>query len=286
MYVAAIDIGKLNMCFYIENVQNNDISSRKDILLWVNKDITTNCKVTKYVDPELFYNLTDLLNTYKTEWDKCDVILIEQQMSFGRNKINTLALKLAQHCFSYFQIMYGRSKTIIDFPSYHKTQLLNAPKHMTKPQRKKWTVTKLTEFLQHNPTDYETFSTYKKKDDLADTLCMVQAYKILQSQIKNSNIPISTTPVYTTDDLTSLKLVELKQKCRMYRIKQTGTKSELIKNLLTITTSDKQHKLYTLKQLNKCSIDKLSALCQNHNIKVDITKKNTKKDLIELLRVV
>jgi hypothetical protein len=62
-----------------------------------------------------------------------------------------MALKLGQHCWSYFSIHYGRSKNIIEFPAYHKTQVLGAEKDkkvtktgkinykaVDKPQRKKW----------------------------------------------------------------------------------------------------------------------------------------------------
>ena len=44
-------------------------------------------------------NWADALDTYKDIFDKCSIIVIEQQMSFN-NAQNTMPLKLAQHLHS------------------------------------------------------------------------------------------------------------------------------------------------------------------------------------------
>ena len=51
-------------------------------------------------------------------------------MSFGK-QYNTMALKIAQHCWSYFAINYGTAKKIEEFPAYYKTQILGAAKIKT-----------------------------------------------------------------------------------------------------------------------------------------------------------
>jgi hypothetical protein len=235
MYIASFDIGKLNLCFYIEefkeeNIKNckdtNDILKEGNIILWKNNNITQNCFHSSYIDTELFHNLTELLDNYSDYWDKCSVFLIEQQMSFGFKKINTMALKLAQHCYSYFQIKYGRNKTIIDFPAYHKTQLLSAPKKMDKPQRKIWCVNKTLEILKLRNLIMTEFNESKKKDDLADTLCMLQAYKILLSIPTTKN-----TITYNREELQKLKVNELKKLCKKNKYKVNGKKSDLIERL-------------------------------------------------------
>lgn len=116
-------------------------------------------------------------------------------MSFGKNKRNTMALKLGQHCYSYFTIKYGRFKKVIEFPAYHKTQVLGAEKirgkkfkngnyrwkTIDKPTRKKWSVAKATEILTYRgeKETIENIKTKAKKDDLADTLTQLQAFKYL-----------------------------------------------------------------------------------------------------------
>jgi hypothetical protein len=143
IWLASFDIGKKNFAFYIEetdsdlltNIQNISFPQRylcdgtpspsfKNILkqvttngktiLFKNNDITSNCRQGKYIDSQLFHNMTELLDMYKPMWDKCSCFVIEQQMSFGKQR-NTMALKLGQHCYSYFTFMYGRFKDIIEF---------------------------------------------------------------------------------------------------------------------------------------------------------------------------
>jgi hypothetical protein len=115
-------------------------------------------------------------------------------MSFGA-KINKMAVKLGQHCYSYFTFLYGRRKCYIEFHAYYKTQILGAPKipgkpyksgkprwkAMAKPQRKKWSVKQAVEILtSRGEVDVlDGLTTVKKRDDLADTLTQLQAFKYL-----------------------------------------------------------------------------------------------------------
>lgn len=222
IWLASFDIGKKNFSFYIEEIELTEIdelpivpkNARYKIdgtpteqfqividkicnsgqrILHENVDLTNNCTKGSYLDPETFHNMTDVLDHYKQYWDQTDIFIIEQQMSFGKNR-NTMALKLGQHCYSYFAINYNRFKKIIDFPAYHKTQILGAPKTMTKtkkgkiswkavdkPARKKWSIDKATSILAERG-DFKGMSdmvSKGKKDDYADTLCQAQAAKYL-----------------------------------------------------------------------------------------------------------
>ena len=162
----------------------------KTVLL-KNSDVTQNCKEGTYLDPETFYNLTDLLDSHREYWLKCSYFIIEQQMNFGRFKRNTMALKLAQHTYSYFVINYGRFKTVVDFPSYHKTQVLGAEKvkgkgkrwkTMGDRERKKWSV-EIAQELVIDRDDMQTLSiitSMKKKDDVCDCILQAQAFKVLE----------------------------------------------------------------------------------------------------------
>jgi len=222
IWVASIDIGSKNFAFYIEEIDTDNLSSISNIskelrynidgtptpafknilkslflngklILFKNSDLTSGCKKGVYLDPETFHNMTDLLDKHRDYWGKCESFVIEQQMSFGK-KHNTLALKLGQHCFSYFAITYGRFKNVIEFPSYHKTQVIGAPKiqnktktgkvtykALDKPARKKWSVVMAKEILEERD-DQDTLkflSSSKKKDDLADVIVMLQSWKYI-----------------------------------------------------------------------------------------------------------
>lgn len=223
IWIASFDIGSKNFAFYIEEVS---ISIFKDLnfiskdnrysvdgtptldfqevleqvytsghkILLKNYDITKGMDKTKYFDLKLCYNLTDVLNLYTEYWDKVSFFVVEQQMSFGK-KHNTKALKLGQHCESYFINRYGRcNKKVIEFPAYHKTQVLGAEKNkstsktgkisyknMKDKERKKWAISHATYILSLRD-DFETMSeigSMKKCDDVSDTIIQVQAFKYL-----------------------------------------------------------------------------------------------------------
>lgn len=221
--IASFDIGTKNFAFCIEEINKNTLENITNIpkverynidgtltekfkeiinivcnngkiVLFKNNDLSKGleCTSTKTTfNHECFYKLTELLDSYVDEWNKCDIFLIEQQMSFGK-KYNTIALKLGQHTYSYFMIKYCKEKKIVEYPSYHKTQILGAPKiehktkkgtykSMEKPARKKWSIQFVMELLKTRG-EIEILSqltSQKKKDDIADTLTQLQSFKYL-----------------------------------------------------------------------------------------------------------
>lgn len=204
VWIASFDPGSVNFSFCIQELDLNDLKKVKPlklkrnatsdeenqydknlqalhacskVVIVKNTNLTLGCNKDKYVDLKVFYNITDYLDEYKSYFDKCSYIVVEQQMSFGKKK-NTLAVKIAQHIISYFIFNYGSFKRIYEYPSYNKTQVLNAPKKMDKPARKKWAISKALDILE-NRRDLEThshISKSKKKDDLSDTIVMTESF--------------------------------------------------------------------------------------------------------------
>ena len=200
--IASFDIGKKNFAFVVQEFDTHELELAKTkdklyitgkIVLFKNVNLTKGCKKC-YLDPRTFINMTDTLDEYKDIWDTCSVFVIEQQMSFGRKR-NTMALKLGQHCYSYFSIFYRDFKKVIEFPSYHKTQMLDAPKKfgsikktykngkskMIKDNHKKWSIRLATRILEmKNDLEHlEILNKMKKKDDVSDCLLMIYAYILL-----------------------------------------------------------------------------------------------------------
>ena len=130
--------------------------------------------------------MTCILDSYLEYWQKCTTFVIEQQMSFGK-KHNTLALKLGQHCLSYFIFHFANFKSILEFPSYNKTKIHGASKKMTKYQRKQWAVNKAMNMLidKDDQEILKVFKNLKKKDDAADAIVMLNAYKFMYFVDKN-----------------------------------------------------------------------------------------------------
>lgn len=217
VWIASFDIGKKNFAFCIEETNRSELTKLNEklpdkknrynpdgtptilmkeildevchngkIIFFKNSDLTMNCD-SVYLDPETFHNMIDLLDTYREYWDKCIAFVIEEQMNF-KGKRNPMAMRLGQHCYSYFCFLYGRHRQVINFPSYHKTHVLGAIKTksqkgryktMSKTDRKKWTVETAKRFLKERGDEQDILNNKGKKDDLADTWCQLQAMKFL-----------------------------------------------------------------------------------------------------------
>lgn len=202
IFIASFDIGKKNFAFCIEqvdmdalteitNLDKHRISSEYTALLdrtcksgrlvlLEHKDLTDGASKTKHLDQKILLNLTEYLDSFSSYWDRCAIFLIEQQMGFGKRQ-NTMALKIGQHCTSYFLIRYASFRTIIEFPSYHKTKVLMAPPKLSKHARKKWSIEKALEILNmRGDIDMMNRLTSKRKrDDCADVITQLQAFKWL-----------------------------------------------------------------------------------------------------------
>ena len=164
----------------------------KKILL-KNVNLTEGTDKEKYFDSNICYNLFELLDEYSDYWEKLDYVIVEKQMAFGR-KINTMALKLAQSCQSYFMMNYGRDLRVIEFPAYYKTLTLGAPQTLHKLKngktkyktlgdrdRKKWSVQEGF-YIMSLREDYESMGEVglmKKRDDVNDVLVQLLAFKYL-----------------------------------------------------------------------------------------------------------
>jgi hypothetical protein len=143
-------------------------------------DLESFCK--QRGDMNLYLGLSTVLNAYTPLWDRVDVFLVEQQMSYGRHKSNIQALRLAQHTLTYFLTIYGPFRTIKEFASTHKTRVLGCPREQRKThkQRKQFAIELASQILDRRQDPlYDTFCQLPKRDDVSDCLLMIQAFKAL-----------------------------------------------------------------------------------------------------------
>ena len=212
MRIASFDMGRKNFAFCVEEVDEAELCAASAllpgararygsdgratpamaavlgavyrsgrVLLLDNVDLTAGEQVVSRseVDPVVFVNMTKVLDQHADHWAACDLILLEQQMHFGRRQ-NHVAVKLAQHCYSYFSFQFGLFKEVVNYPAYHKTRVLGAPKKMTKSQRKRWAVEEARAVLaaQEDHDALALLLSRKKQDDLADVLVQLQSFKV------------------------------------------------------------------------------------------------------------
>lgn len=186
MIVVAIDIGSKNFAFSVEDYDPEQVPRNKNLNQTYKSGKLLLCEKKDLSGGNVFLNLTLYLNTFRDVWRRASVILIEKQM-----RRNTKALCLGQHCMSYFMTLFGPFKILIEFPSQHKTRLLGCPmaERRKKKDRKLFAEREALRVLtlRDDPL-LETFKAHKKQDDVADTILMIQAYKLLWNIFFQKNI--------------------------------------------------------------------------------------------------
>lgn len=212
--IASFDIGKLTFSFCIEETSgildigkipklkyNTDgtclpsfrpiidkVCLSGQIIFCETFNLTEGCDNKKKLDPRTLVNLKKVLDDHSSYFNRCDSFIIEQQMSFGKKKSNPMALKISHFLYSYLIIKYDLTKEIVDFPSYHKTKVLGCPKEesKTKYRRKKWSSEICIWLLNERGDEKNLLKILStgKKDDMADCILQLQAYKFLKSEKK------------------------------------------------------------------------------------------------------
>jgi hypothetical protein len=217
-HIVSFDIGKKNFAFCIEKIYKSRINKltkfpkkerynpdgtstdkfEKELhklykcsqtVLVRNYDLTNNCNPKLTLDPNTYINMIEVLDRYTKYWEKCEHIIIEKQMAF-RGKYNMMAIKLGMFCYSYFKIKFGNSKVIIEYPAFHKTQVLGAKKVdvKVKYKRKKWAVVRAKEIFDYrkDKIGLEGWEDKKKKDDVSDCALMNITYTYLKFVDENN----------------------------------------------------------------------------------------------------
>jgi len=211
-HILSIDIGTRNFAFWMESYPtaifsekcvtsyNQDgtaqpatqsilekVAMSGKTVLFANEDIQTGVETKNEVSNDTLCTLTEFLDSNMDAFSRCDYIVVEKQMQFGKIR-NTRAVRVAHHVQSYFLIKFGRLAQVFSFPAYHKTQVLGAKKikittksgkvrfkSVDKPTRKKWAVDIVEDILlaRRDFTTIEKIALMKKRDDVSD--CLLQS---------------------------------------------------------------------------------------------------------------
>lgn len=204
MIIATFDMGTRNFAFCVEQ-RNNDVSRtvikptfdaegnpteeyRKQLEEVYRKGRLIECQRIDLIEyskqhriSNIYLTLTLILDKFIRLWDSVDVVLIEQQMAYGRNKANIQALRLSQHCLSYFYTIYSSFKVIQEWPSTHKTRMLGCPHtgRRTHRERKQFSVDLAMRILEDRKDPLrDIFHSMTKKDDIADCILMAQTFAV------------------------------------------------------------------------------------------------------------
>jgi len=177
--VASFDIGEKNFAVAIADVQPSGILA----VVYMNV-------VNLGAEPHA--NLTQFLDSKVELFDATSVVIVEKQFfDASRRKCNIRALRLSQHLLSYFSVIYGLFKTIVEYPSWKKTKLLgfSATKN-TSRARKLFSINQATHILEKIAAHQcYWFHSLKKRDDIADAVCQMVAFLMERGMINGDFCP-------------------------------------------------------------------------------------------------
>lgn len=119
---------------------------------------------------QLYHNITVLLDNQQEYYKDTHYVIIERQLPQ-----NYLATRVMQHLISYFLL---KQCCVVEIDPKLKGRMLDAPKGIGERQLKKWAVEKAIEIATQRGDDYtlNLLKKNKKKDDLADVLCQIEAF--------------------------------------------------------------------------------------------------------------
>lgn len=170
-YIASFDVGKKNFAQYAEKCELEDIENlHKNHKNISNKDLIEKVYLSgervqigvydlrddsssNLLDLQTRKNIISHLESFSWLWEKCNIIIIEQQYfntwnPKGRKKAgsqaNVDAIKIAEGLFMWFLSNYPL-KIVEYFGSQNKTQILGAEKGLNKNKRKEWAKNKCRE---------------------------------------------------------------------------------------------------------------------------------------------
>lgn len=129
-------------------------------------------------------------------FDDVQLFLVEQQyQSKKSNAVAILNQKLMHYIVAYFSIYYPDAKIKIYSPRNKTKELKN--KRISKYRRKKYCIEKCERLLESNDVAcsrdiIDSFSSKKKKDDMADAFCMIHSFWILKNKKINYKHPEET----------------------------------------------------------------------------------------------
>lgn len=210
----SIDVGIHNMAFYVEEFDLTALAKIESVP--IKKRLTKNREATpeyqKFLDQvryigkrkycakvdlsttkgtkfnlQTFITLSAFLDQKKEQWEKCDFVIIEQQV-----KANFMAQRLEQHIISWFTINYLDTIPLVIYPARHKYFSLGCPMRVTdlktkkerkiKPaERKKWASVEALKILEARKDKtgiaYLT-NKVKKNDDVCDCLIQLISFMI------------------------------------------------------------------------------------------------------------
>ena len=213
--IISVDPGISNFCIRVEERGIKDYIPIKTLLfdkMHLRRDEVelTDDLICQYYTTLNNY-LDDRLDLFKT----CDMVIVEKQLP-----INYKAVRISQHVITYFMVHLKNIPSlpiIFEIDPKLKGRELGASSHLNSKGLKHWAVEEATKLLtiRNDQHGIEVLRKNKKKaDDLADTVCQIEAFfsfkgwPLSRELPKINIIPISKPIVTATKIETKIEIEE------------------------------------------------------------------------------
>lgn len=223
--------------------------------------------------------LTNFLSKYDKFYGECHFIIIERQLPQ-----NYKTTRIAQHSLSYFFIRLHDAPllpSIIEVNPQLKGKMLGAPRGLTDKQLKTWAVEKARDLLTLRQDNFslDVMSHFRnKQDDLADTVCQIEALFICwglkateapsenSSKMEEMSIKlVPTTIVPNIDPVTGNPVVPKKTATKNVK-KPVSTRSNNIKKTVDIDTTQNVKRTLSKNRKKTVPNDNNDTLPQNNSL--------------------
>lgn len=171
--VVSIDPATKNFAMRIE-IRNKD---KVTPLVFIKTSFLTESSDEEGKVNILYASISTFLNKYFEYYMKSSYIIIERQPP-----INYKSVRISQHLISYFLLILRDSAlnpVIVEVDPHLKAKMLNGPKGIGKRELKKWSRNTAREIstIRGDLFSLDVMNKAKgKEDDLADTICQIEAF--------------------------------------------------------------------------------------------------------------
>jgi len=174
--VISIDPGIRNLAIRVESRGIRDNQPIKTVVFDKLKISDADRTIEDNVD-KLYHLVTTFLDKYLHIFKTCHILIIERQLP-----MNLKAVRISQHLITYFMLnlkdIVPNLAMIFEIDSKMKGRELGASTHLNERGLKQWSIDHCKSLLVKRQ-DYEgldILSKQKKKDDVADCVCQIEAF--------------------------------------------------------------------------------------------------------------
>lgn len=173
--IISIDPGIRNLAIRVESRGLRDSNHPVKTLVFDKLRISENDRKLEENIDKLYFLVNNFLDQYLEIFKSCHILIIERQLP-----MNLKAVRISQHIISYFMFHLKNIPSlpmIFEIDAKLKGRELGASTHLNERGIKQWSIDHCKELLEKRKDQVaiDILKKHKKKDDLSDCVCQIEA---------------------------------------------------------------------------------------------------------------